>query len=178
METLRNQALSPLLRPVGRSVAHKAGSPVRSANKFKVFEHVSCGTALFLSHVSLRMRKIACNGCSVDHAARFERVCVRAGCLNVSNLEWRVRMRSQAGWSTTCHKKEQRFTSKKRSPFRFRAGFDGVGMQAKLLELFAQGDSGQPQPARGLCLIAFCQRDGLREDFAFGFGDHPGMGVV
>ena len=47
-----------------------------------------------------------------------------------------------------------------------------------MLEFFAQGESGQPQPARGFCLIAFCQRDGLREDFAFGLSEYAGMSVV
>ena len=51
-------------------------------------------------------------------------------------------------------------------------------MQAKLLELFAQGEPGYSQPARGFRLIAFGQRDGLREDFAFGFGEHAGMSVL
>ena len=51
-------------------------------------------------------------------------------------------------------------------------------MQAKLLELFAQGEAGQPKPARGFRLIAFCQHNGLRQDFPFGFGDHAGMSVL
>ena len=51
-------------------------------------------------------------------------------------------------------------------------------MQTKLFELFAQGESGQSQPARGFRLIAFCQHNGLREDFAFGFGGHAGMSVL
>src|SRR5207249_7582073 len=51
-------------------------------------------------------------------------------------------------------------------------------MQAKLFELLPQGESGQPQPACRFRLIAFCQRDGLREDFAFGLGEHASMSVL
>ena len=50
-------------------------------------------------------------------------------------------------------------------------------MQAKLLELFAQGEPGQPKPARGFRLIAFCQHNGLRQDFALGLGEHAAMSV-
>jgi hypothetical protein len=35
-----------------------------------------------------------------------------------------------------------------------------------------------PKRAHGFRLIAFCQRDGLRHDFAFGFGAHAGVSVV
>jgi len=51
-------------------------------------------------------------------------------------------------------------------------------MQTKLFEFFAQGKPGQSKPARGFRLIAFCQSNGLREDFAFGFGEHAGMRFV
>ena len=51
-------------------------------------------------------------------------------------------------------------------------------MQAKRLEFFAQGEPRQPKPARGFRLIAFCQRDGLRQDLTFGFGEHAGMSVL
>ena len=47
MKTLRNQAFSPLLGPVGRSVAPKTGSRVKNTNKIKGFEHFSYGMALF-----------------------------------------------------------------------------------------------------------------------------------
>ena len=51
-------------------------------------------------------------------------------------------------------------------------------MQPKLLEFLAQGESGQPQPARGFCLVALRQSDRLREDFAFGLGKHAAMSVL
>ena len=51
-------------------------------------------------------------------------------------------------------------------------------MQAKLLQFFAQGEPGQPKPARGFRLISFCHHDGLGEDFAFGFGKHEGVSVL
>ena len=51
-------------------------------------------------------------------------------------------------------------------------------MQAKLLEFFAQGEPGQPKPARGFRLVSLCQHNGLRQDFALGFGDHAGMSVL
>ena len=50
-------------------------------------------------------------------------------------------------------------------------------MQTKLFQFFAQGEPGQAQPARGFCLIAFGQGDGLRQDFAFGLGEHAGVSV-
>ena len=51
-------------------------------------------------------------------------------------------------------------------------------MQSKLPEFFAQGKARQSQPARGFGLIAFRQQNGLRKDFAFGFSEHVGMGVL
>ena len=51
-------------------------------------------------------------------------------------------------------------------------------MQAKLLELFSQSKSGQAQPAGRFRLIGFSQHNGLRDDFALGFGQHAGMSVL
>ena len=53
MKTLRNQAFSPVLDPVGRNVATKTGSDVRNTNKINGFEHVSYGTALIEVHALL-----------------------------------------------------------------------------------------------------------------------------
>ena len=51
-------------------------------------------------------------------------------------------------------------------------------MQAKVFEFFAQGKAGQAQPARGFGLVAFGKGDCLRNDFAFGFGQHASMSVL
>ena len=51
-------------------------------------------------------------------------------------------------------------------------------MQAELLQFFTQRQSGQPEPAGRLRLIALSQDDGLGEDFTFSFIQHAGMGVL
>src|SRR5260221_10806046 len=65
-----------------------------------------------------------------------------------------------------------------RSTVSFSAGPAGVWMQTKLFEFFAQSKSGQPKPARSFRLVALCQRDGLGEDFASGFGEHASVSVL
>jgi hypothetical protein len=70
------------------------------------------------------------------------RVCICAGGLDFSNLEWRRWMRGRPGWSTTCQLREQQLTGEMHSAVRFRGGLGGAWMQTKLLEFFAQRKSG------------------------------------
>src|SRR5262245_54748058 len=54
----------------------------------------------------------------------------------------------------------------------------GPGMGPELVQLFAHGETGDAEPARGLCLVALCQVDGLGEDFPLRLAQQLGMCIL